>query len=200
MTNIDDRVREYYRSQALPEDIVDAMLAQATEAQAAEPVNKLPLWRLAIEKLQIKRIQVGLAAAVLLMVAASVHNHGVHAERTDRAVKEVAMNHTNRFELDYESDSVAALDESMALLPFELSLPKHFSEQYRVEGARYCSLSGQVAAHVKLIHRSTHKPFSVFMTRAADELDVIDDSSAAVDGLNVNIWRESGLLYALVGS
>ncbi len=129
-----------------------------------------------------------------------MHNVGVHAERTERALQEVALNHTTRFELEFENDSISKIDDQMTLLPFDLTLPEPLAKQYQVEGARYCSLSGQLAAHVKLIDRSSDKPVSVFMTRASDELGVIDDSEEAVDGVNVRIWRQSGLLYAMVGS
>jgi len=54
--------------------------------------------------------------------------------------------------------------------------------------------------HVELTHPVSKKTLSVFMTRAADELEAIDTSDESVDGVDVKIWRESGLLYAMVGS
>jgi len=200
MTQLEDKVREHYRSKALPEDFMNALLAEAEAVTEVAPVSRPTSWRSVLNLLLGNPIQSVIAASVLILAAAFVHNYGVHAERTERAVKEVAMNHTTRFELEYAGQTIAALDKSMSLLPFELSLPARVRKQYHVQGARYCSLSGQLAAHVKLIDRETNKSISVFMTRAADELDVINNSSAAIDGVNVNIWRESGLLYALVGS
>lgn len=199
MTELDDRLREHYRAQSLPDDLVDELLESSEESEEQiAPV--VPWWREAIAKLQANSLQVGVAACVLILASATVHNFAVHAERTERALKEVALNHTTRFELEFENDSIAKIGDQMTLLPFDVTLPQPLAEQYQVEGARYCSLSGQLAAHVKLIDRSSDKPVSVFMTRASDELGVIDNSEEVVDGVSVRIWRESGVLYAMVGS
>lgn len=199
MTELDDRLREHYRAHSLPNDFMDELL-ENPEGGEEEVTPNVPWWRETMAKLQANSLQVGIAACLLVLASATVHNFGVHAERTERALKEVALNHTTRFELEFENDSIAKIDDQMTLLPFDITLPEPLAEKYQVEGARYCSLSGQLAAHVKLIDRISDKPVSVFMTRASDELGVIDNSEEHVDGVNVRIWRESGLLYAMVGS
>jgi len=195
MTDIDDRMSEHYHRQSLPDNVIGRMVDYAHDVDPP-----LSFAERSLNVLKNNALRFGVAAALLFAVAGMVHNNGVHAERTDRAIKEVAMNHSTRFDLEFENDSVAGIDSQMALLPFDLVLPEPIGQQYEVKGARYCSLSGQLAAHVKLVHRSSDKSLSVFMTRAADELKVIDNSLENVDGVDVKIWRESGLLYAMVGS
>jgi len=195
MTDLDDRLREHYRTQTLSEEAAAGLLAHAQE-----PVTKPSKWQRVMFSLQPNGLQLGMALAVLAAVSLLALNYGVHATRTEQALKEVAMNHSTRLEVEFAGQSLAGIDKQMALLPFDMSMPEQVAKQYQLKGARYCSLSGQLAAHVKLIDLSTEKPVSIFMTRAADELKTIDDSDESVDGVNVRIWRESGLLYAMVGS
>lgn len=195
MNDSDERIKEHYAAQTLPDDLLDQWVA---DARAAERVLSGPaVWqRIASHR----SLGIAVAACVFMAVIAVVHNVGVHAERTERALKEVAMNHFTRLELEFKDSSIDSIDEQMVLLPFDMTLPSDIVKQYTVQGARYCSLSGQLAAHIKLTNPATDKTVSVFMTRAADELDAIDDSAKSVDGVDVKIWRESGLLYAMVGS
>ncbi len=195
MTDLDDRLKEHYRAQQLPQSVVEE-ICSADDSRITTPGFLRPV----SELFQSKGLQYALAASLLVVISLGVHGLGMHAERTDRALKEVAMNHSTRFEFEFENNSLAAIDKKMTLLPFDLSLPTPLAEKYQVKGARYCSLSGQLAAHVKLIHRSTNKAISVFVTRAADELNAIDSSREALDGVDVEIWRDSGLLYAMAGS
>jgi len=195
VTDIDDRIREHYRGQTLPNGAVSRLVEQAAISPSSQS-----FWTRAIDVVRGNALQLGLAACLMVVVSSTVHQYGVHSERTELALKEVAMNHFTRLDLEYIDTSISTIDKEMALLPFELSLPKSVAENYQIKGARYCTLSGQLAAHVKLTHQSTKKPLSVFMTRAADELNAIDDSQESIDGVDVRIWRESGLLFAMVGS
>lgn len=192
---IKERVKEHYAAQTLPDDVLEQWVA---DAQAADQALLGPtIWQRITHH---KGLGIAAAACVFMAVIAVVHNVGVHAERTERALKEVAMNHFTRLELEFKDSSIDSIDEQMVLLPFDMTLPLEIVKHYTVQGARYCSLSGQLAAHIKLTNPATDKTVSVFMTRAADELDAIDDSAKSVDGVDVKIWRESGLLYAMVGA
>jgi len=195
MNDPDDRVKDHYLNQSLPESLLSKMVEHA---QSADP--KLSLWDQCQRAMQSNWLRAAMLGLLLVAVSVIVHNGGVHAERTDRALKEVAMNHSTRLDLEFKNPSIEAIDDQMVLLPFDVSLPESVSAHYKVRGARYCSLSGQLAVHVELSHPTTEKTLSVFMTRAADELDAIDSRDKIVDGVDVKIWRESGLLYAMVGA
>lgn len=195
MSDTDTRIKEHYSAQLMPDEILNKMVERA---QSTDP--RVTFMGRVRDKLQSNWVPVLLAQALLVVVSLFVHNGSIHAERTDRALKEVAMNHSTRLDLEFENASIEALDEQMVLLPFDVALPDRVAANYIVKGARYCSLSGQLAVHIELAHTETNKTLSVFMTRAADELDAIDSSDELVDGVDVKIWRESGLLYAMVGS
>lgn len=195
MNNRDSRIVEHYASNSLPDDVLTEMVEHA---QSSDP--KLSFLRRLQHSAKSNLFRGAFGLAALLVVAVLAHNGGVSAERTSLTLKEVAMNHTTRLDLEFESSSIDTIDEQMVLLPFDVSLPEAVSASYKVEGARYCSLSGQLAVHVKLSHPVSMRKLSVFMARAADELEAIDNSEKNIDGVDVKIWRESGLLYAMAGS
>ena len=195
MNDSDECVNAHYSSKSLPDDI---LLEMVEHAQSVDP--QLSFLGRVQRSMQSNWLRAAVVVGFLVAVSVLVHNNGIHSERTDLALKEVAMNHSTRLELEFENTSIEKIDDQMVLLPFDVSLPDTVLTHYKVKGARYCSLSGQLAVHVELNHPVSMKTVSVFMTRAADELDAIDNSDESVDGMNVKIWRESGLLYAMVGS
>jgi len=107
------------------------------------------------------------------------------------------MNHGTRFDLEFNGDSLAAIDQSMRLLPFSLALPDRLDGNVDVVGSRYCSLAGKLAAHVRFVDKETGKPVSLFVTGMVDELRVLQGQSSELQGVEVELWREGGLFFAL---
>jgi len=116
------------------------------------------------------------------------HQYGTHTERTSRTLQEAAMNHSTRLSLEFEGDSISEIDQKMSQLPFKVALPEAFGEKFALLGARYCTINGELAAHVKFIDRSTDKQMSLFMARSVDELRSINDKDERIDGVNVKVW------------
>jgi len=188
MTDIDDRLRDHYRGLRLDENEVDRISASGS----ANPANLISLsasrWR-----------SLSRAATVLLVIAMSVgfHHYGTQAERTMRTLNEAAMNHSTRLQLEFESAEIGKINEFMTQLPFEVALPSQFGEQLALLGARYCTINGELAAHVKFIDTATDKQVSLFMTRNGEGLKAMDETRERVDGVNVKLWNESGLFYVM---
>ena len=107
------------------------------------------------------------------------------------------MNHSTRLQLEFEGSTIVEIDKHMSQLPFSVQLPSQFNKQYSVLGARYCTINGELAAHVKFIDRETDKQISLFMTRSVEDLQKINTTTEQVDGVNVSLWNESGLFYAM---
>ncbi len=218
MNDQDQRVRDYYSSLSMSQEKLDQLLkattaaseqTQADNAEATVPallgkleknarVRTWKFWKAATPLRQWNSwIGVALACGLILTVATWVHNTGSQMERTERTLREVAMNHTTRLEPEYLGDSLAQLDNSMHQLPFALVLPKSIEGEYELIGSRYCSLSGVLAAHVRLQNKTSGKPMSLFVTSNAAELEAIRPQQANLEGLEVELWREGGLFYAL---
>ena len=188
MTEIDDRLRDHYRGLQL----------NAQELQnIAHSGSHKGRFSSAFTSWKLGGFAWATAALLLLSVSVGVHEYGTHTERTYRTLNEAALNHSTRLQLEFESGSIVEIDENMSQLPFKVQLPEKFSRQYSVLGARYCTINGELAAHVKFIDRETDKQVSLFMTRSVDDLQDINAASEQVDGVNVTLWNESGLFYAM---
>lgn len=190
MTELDDRLRDYYRGLQL--DAVDVQgIAQSNEGKTGLGVF-FASWRLG-------GFTWVAAALLLVTISVGIHEYGTHSERTYRTLNEAAMNHSTRLQLEFEGSTIVEIDQNMSQLPFKVQLPAEFNRQYSVLGARYCTINGELAVHVKFIDRETDQQISLFMARSVDDLQEINATSEQVDGVNVSLWNESGLFYAMAG-
>ena len=188
MTEIDDRLRDHYRAFELSS-------SQVSTITNVSEKNSFPFG--AFFTKNIPSFTWVAAALLLLSVSVGIHDYGTNSERTSRTLQEAAMNHSTRLQLEFEANTIAEIDEHMSQLHFSVQLPFEFKEQYSVLGARYCTINGELAAHVKFIDRETEKQVSLFMTRSVDDLQKINNTSKRVDGVNVKLWNESGFFYAM---
>ncbi len=205
MNEQDQRVRDYYESLSMPKDRMNALL-KAAEQRGNTPESKksafFSRWRKMLSRLQTHTwMQAGLASAFILLVSLWMHNSGSETELAERTLREVAMNHTTRLEPEFRGTSLAMLDNSMHQLPFNLVLPKSINSAansaYELIGSRYCSLGGVLAAHVRIHDKVSGKPMSLFVTSNSAELKQIQSQREKLEGVEVEIWREGGLFYAL---
>ena len=188
MTEIYDRLRDHYRGVELSSQQLEELADQGHQNALS---NR---WLSPGEKAGISWVA---AALLLLTISFRIHGYGTNSERTSRTLQEAAMNHSTRLELEFKSNSIVEIDQHMSQLPFNVQLPSEFKEQYSVLGARYCTINGELAAHVKFINPETEQQVSLFMTRSVDDLRAIKDTSEQVDGVSVSLWNESGLFYAM---
>jgi len=210
MNEQDKRVREYYEKLSLPKDKLDMLLmTQPTKnADVEDTVHELSVggrkasavWLSWFNPSNWQRgnwISAGTLCTIVLAASFWMHNSGSDSERMQRTVREVAMNHSTRLEPEYRGETLDKLDNSMQQLPFALVLPKAIDGEYKLIGSRYCSLAGELAAHVKLKSSGTGKPMSLFVTSNTAALKEIRSQQITLDGIDVEFWRESGLFFAL---
>lgn len=188
MTEIDDRLRDHYRGFELDENSISNIVASAN----GKSLSRLPGY-----SLPFKGFMWAAAAMMVVSLSIGIHEYGTHSERTARTLNEAAMNHSTRFKLEFESESINEIDENMSQLQFAVALPTAFGDRFNIVGARYCTINGELAAHVKLLDKDTNKQVSLFMTRSVENLQNIKDTRERIDGVNVKLWNESGLFYAL---
>lgn len=188
MNELDDRLREHYKAVQLDQRTLDAIRSSsATPSRFRWPVTALSVWG----------VGGAVAALLLLSLSVGIHEFGSRTERTERTLSEAAMNHSTRLQFEFEPETLAEVDANMTQLPFEVALPAEFDDNYQLLGARYCTINGELAAHVKFLDSSSDKQVSLFMTRSVDDLQKIRNTKDSVDGVNVTLWNESGLFYAM---
>ncbi len=199
MNEHDKRVKSYYQSLTLPQSRLDQLIDVSTRKK-----QNSSLWsrfrlktKACVQQVQHPLLRAGLAAAMIATVALFIHTSGSVQERADSTFREVAMNHGTRLDLEYYGDDLASLDDSMQQLPFTLVLPDVVKTDVKLIGARYCSLVGNLSAHVKFQDQESGKPVSLFVTRSTSELKRIQGRSNRIDGVDVELWQEGGLFFAL---
>jgi len=207
MNEPEQRVRDYYGNLSLSQERLNLLL-KATANSEASRAEQLPgkpaifsAWRSSLRSLlpglpAHAWLPAGLVVGLFIMASLWVVS-GSESELSKRTLGEVAMNHTTRLEPEFHGTSLAMLDDSMHQLPFNLTLPKSLDSTYDLIGSRYCSLGGVLAAHVKLQDKQSGKTMSLFVTKNAAELKEIQPRQKKLEGVNVEIWREGGLLFAL---
>jgi len=195
MSELDDRLRAHYVRARLPADSVQELLA--LHAMAAEPVVPAgSRWRQRARWACVAGL-LGIAVVLYHTGFRSGERLGSHAELGTRTLREVAMNHLARLDPDFRGDSIAALDERMDRLPFSLTVPERVGTATRIDGSRYCSLAGHLAAHLTLRDTDSGRPVSLFITAVAPDVQRLDGLRDDVAGLDIELWQEEGLFYAM---
>lgn len=182
--SFEEEINDHYQAKALSFEKLDTLLADKRELTK---VSKVPMWA---------------AAAVLLLALGVVTQHQwVVNDRTGLALQEASMNHVTKLQFDFKPERVEELDGRMDMLPFSLRMPElAVIAELKILGARYCTLSGNLAAHLKFSDPDDNQQYSLFVTPDVDKIRSIKAQPAQLNGVDVKLWRENGLFYALAQS
>lgn len=176
----EQKLIDYYQSQQLSNDRLHAILDDTQSTRR-------------------KRV-IGLALAasfVLMSAVALVHQNILTTERTDVVLREAALNHYSKLQMDAEGQSLVELQNKLQELPFDIKLPEsEFFQQLALVGGRYCTISGNLAAHIKLSNPETSEQYSLFLTPAADVVQTLESPEVEIFGVDVRLWQENDLVYA----
>lgn len=181
MSKLDSKLIDFYQSKTLSPERLQTLL---TESRSARAKKWWPLYT---------------AAALLIIVVAGFFQHQqILNERKNIALREAAMNHKTKLQVDFTSTELNDLTKLMSKLDFSMRLPTVTNNNnIDLLGARYCTIAGNLAAHLRLIKRDSGEQISVFMTPIADELKPMINEHALVEGVSVRLWQEQGLFYAM---
>jgi hypothetical protein len=126
----------------------------------------------------------------------------------DLIVEEVSTNHLKMKSLDVTTSAMNELQNRMEQLDFAPKWPTRIaSNNYRLVGARYCTLQGKLAAQIFLrssdnIHVTLYQAgysrekFGALPDMTKKEAPVVRQQN----GVSVHLWVESGLLMAMASS
>lgn len=206
LQSLDELVREYYSGQRLaPETLV--RLRALAPSSTLESGDKKSAGRLRIPRgpwlAAAAAAAVLLALAVGLLVARGAWSGARPSPPSDLArlaALEIAVNHLKNSAVDFRGSTYEALSREMTRLGFELATPPRLvTGDYRVFGARYCSIQGQRAAQVKL-RNEEGKVATLYQTPMSGRLAAVPPGKLLFDGIRVRIWRQEGLLFGFAES
>lgn len=181
MSKIDQQLNDYYQSKTLSSSRLQAILTQSQRSRR-------------------RRMYPAFAAAALLLifVAGSLHHRSLNGQRVSVALQEAAMNHATRLQLDVEAETIPTLQKNLEKLPFDLILPEGgLYERLALIGGRYCTISGNLAAHLKFSDPGTNEQYSLFITPLARNLNSMFSEPEEISGVEVKLWQENDVVYAL---
>jgi len=184
MDRLDEKISDHYLSKNLSPAKMQLLLARAHSERK-------------------KRWWPAYAAVVMILVTGVLiaHQHLLLDERKDIALRETAMNHITKLQVDFSATELEDLNSKMSKLDFALRLPNKVSAvANNLIGARYCTIAGNLAAHLRFNERASGKQLSLFMTPVADEMKHLLNEQAQIEGVNVKLWQEEGLFYAMADS
>ncbi|MEO1236778.1 MAG: hypothetical protein AAFX76_08330 [Planctomycetota bacterium] len=114
--------------------------------------------------------------------------------------REIALNHNKALGPDYAAagfDELASMRVKLGFTPFE---PAGWEERgLRLVGARYCSVQGCMATQMRVVD-GDGEAWTLYQVRPDERLARLNDSVVAVDGVEVELWREAGLVMGLARS
>jgi anti-sigma factor RsiW len=196
MVDIDRSVKTYYEQAELSEEQLQKLLAMQEAAgisQQEEGVSTVRKQRLPNGWLRI----MAAASIVLALALIFVINPDSVAERV---AQEVAMNHNKALTVEYPANSYEVLSKQMDKLDFTLRAPSEAVQQgLALVGGRYCSIQGQLAAQIKLSD-SDGRIYTLYQTHSGEQLKPINAAQLQLDQVDIQLWQEKGLLFALAGT
>ena len=72
------------------------------------------------------------------------------------------------------------------------------SDKWQLIGGRYCSISGKIAAQIKVKNIATKKIYTFYQAKmTTDLISNLIDTELEIDGVTVKLWQEKGLLMGL---
>ncbi|MCO7223197.1 hypothetical protein [Pleionea sp. CnH1-48] len=144
-----------------------------------------------------------LAAAIVLFASSIFYYPQYQQEQLMQSIaQEVAKNHLKMKPLDVRTSELSAIQSRLDKLDFSPLASNHFAfSQQNLLGARYCSIQSITAAQLRF--RSTDTGFKTLyqVPYDAKKFGDIPDTDKGEQplqryekGLQVNIWKEKGLL------
>lgn len=188
MKKIDNAIVEFYQSQTLDSDKLASLIVETD-------VTRKKRWFQKVVPLS------AVASLLMIMIVGGLYFQNTQALNTINIIlQEASINHRSKLQLDFNSQELPVLAKVMNKLDFPLLLPESMRQQFKILGARYCTLNGKLAAHIKLDNGSGEKTVSLFMTQNRKNFSALADQSEDVNGVNVSTWTADGMFYVLASN
>ena len=203
--HMDDHLRRYYGSRQLDATTLERLKHLAlleTRAEAPESPGSGYTGRRRIAS-RVAGVAAAAAALILLpLVFPGLRGAGVEGPEAlaGSILREIALNHSKNLTVEFSADGYPGLREQMGKLDFSLRPPRRLSGGgFQMLGGRYCSIQGRLAAQIKL-EDEAGRVLTLYQTDFSEDFEGLSEQRRELDGIQIRIWREGGLLFGLAGS
>jgi len=178
-------LRDYYMSQRLEDTALHRIHGNAVIGSAG-PVGHL--W-------QTRALAAVLALAFVMGAGALVWKVAAPGP-TARIDAEVRTNYAKDLEPEVRADDYAALAAGLPRLGFGLAPSTEAGPLagWQVEGGRYCSLAGELAAQINLSDAAGRRSL-LYVVPLVDSLQAVEPGVRRHAATDVHIWRDAQRLY-----
>ena len=187
---LDRRIKQFYKKQELPTDVLNELkfIAQATPSAPPPPTL-------------MSRVSTygAYAAVALLLFTISLFGMSryTRAQTLETVAAEIALNHVKRFETEVTSPNIANLSTAMPLLDFLPTDPQQMQyDRYTLIGARYCTIDSAIAVQIHLEDENRH-PYTLYQFKdpavpLGEKEEVVE-----IDDIEVTLWKEGDVIMGL---
>ena len=184
---MDELIVGHYQQQQLPSTVKQRLSAMQSIHQAE--TQQAPRFAL----LLVASLLVGLS----LIWVWSSQTSSLTASMEDIAHNMAAHHGYLNKSVPYHGETIELLASSMTRLDFDPHWPSTLAE-WQVEGAKYCSVAGQVAMQVQLHHRSNHQRAMLYVSKRLQQLPLsTNPTHFSFDHITIDMWQDDHLFFGL---
>lgn len=175
----------------------DAKSLSATQLSALNDLQKQSTREGAAPQLVVQRT--GIALAAMLILAVSVWTFWFERHDYNAISAEIAYNHNSEMQMEILSDSFADIDTYLNRLDFSVVMPSQLPvEKWILLGGRYCSIDGKIAAQLHVKDLEIDRVYTFYQAKLPQGIEAdMKNVVTNVDGVNVSLLEENGLLMGL---
>jgi len=186
MEPLEQKIRDYYQDQSLSPEREEAILMALRQSSRKRQVL-------------LRRIA-SVAAAVILLLGGLMFWHGRSRlpGSLERSIAgEVAMNHEKALPPEITTDAWSRIQAGLPKLKIPLSPTQSaFLEGYHIQGGRYCSIQGELAAQISL-HDSEQRPATLYIAPLTSALRQTLPCVLQQDKTRIQLWHDAHRLFVL---
>ena len=184
MENLDQELKNYYRSQRLSPHKVAAIRAAAGRT---------------VRRRRFAACFVPLAAAVLLAVGIGVWSKaGLFGDSSQRVVAEIVRNHQQQGALVVASDRYQVVQAALSDLDFPIRPARDdLVQAFALMGGKYCTIQATQAAQLKPSRRGTGVIHTLYVVPRNAGTHGVEPGVYEHSGVEVELWTDQLLLYGL---
>lgn len=184
MKNLEQELKNYYRSKRLDSHRITAMQAS---------VNEMGRTRHSVSYL------IPIAAVILLTIGIGLWLHiSTDSNLTHQVVTEIEDNHRQHGALMVKSDQYGIVQNALSELDFPFQPRRdNLVRDFLLIGGKYCTIQGSRAAQLKLSRRDSGIIHTLYVFPMADKAKGLKPGIYETDGIQVELWIDRTLVYGL---
>lgn len=186
MKNLEQELKNYYRSKRIASEKITAMQASVHEMQRT---------RYNVSYL------IPIAAVILLTIGIGLWLHISTDSITHQVVAEIGHNHRQHGALVVESDQYAVVQAVLSELDFPIRPRRdEFVQDFVLAGGKYCTIQGSQAAQLKLSHSKNGTIHTLYVLPMSEDIKSVKPGVYETNGIRVELWIDQMLFYGLAHS